>query len=172
MLFEVAITVFYRRMYKERRKTLSIATKVRHEINSTNTVNVEFRHIKNVDRFEIDAEILNGGHCSGNEIGDAYENLEHQFNIDDFRANVDYPAGEDFECNKNNQRINNNLNCTIFEAMLQIYSFYLRHNISWAALEDIAHLGNIILGSTSILTTKHIFKKMFAIDNTHILEIQ
>lgn len=53
------------------------------------------------------------------------------------------------------------LDCTIKDAMLLIYSFQTRHNISWTALEDLALLINTILGNESLPTSKYLFKKLF-----------
>lgn len=60
-----------------------------------------------------------------------------------------------------NQLIHPYLNCTINDAMLMVYSFYLRHNLTWAALEDLLHLVNTVLGVKSLPTTKHSFKQKF-----------
>lgn len=68
---------------------------------------------------------------------------------------------EDYESDNNNGPVHEYLNCTVNDAMLLIYSFYSRHNLTWAALEDLAHLVNTILGNESLPTTKYSFKKMF-----------
>lgn len=60
------------------------------------------------------------------------------------------------------------LDCTVNDVMSMMYSFFLRHNLTWAALEDLAQMVNTILGNTSVPATKYLFKKMFELQKVNI----
>lgn len=80
-----------------------------------------------------DLSYING--CS------AAENIAHNFDPDDF------------------QKIHENLNCTVNDAMLIIYAFSIRHNLNWNAVKDLAILVNTIIGNSVLSPSKYIFKK-------------
>lgn len=63
--------------------------------------------------------------------------------------------------NNYNQPVHEFLNCTVNDAMLLVYSYHLRHNLTWKALEDLTLLLNTVLGKKSLPTTKYAFKKKF-----------
>lgn len=53
------------------------------------------------------------------------------------------------------------LQCSIEDALNMLCMFSVRHNLSWIAMEDLASLINMILGTDSIPTSKYLFKKRF-----------
>lgn len=61
------------------------------------------------------------------------------------------------------------LSCTIHEALVAIYSFYTRHNVSWVALEHICCLVNFILGNDALPKSKYSIKKFFDSKKTEII---
>lgn len=67
----------------------------------------------------------------------------------------------EFNNNNYNQPVHDFLNCSVGDAMLLVYTFYSRHNLTWVALEDLVHLVNTILGQKSLPTTKYSYKKKF-----------
>jgi hypothetical protein len=62
----------------------------------------------------------------------------------------------------NDQRkVNANSNTTISEALLMVLAYFLRHNLTWQALEHLLLLINSILGSSVLPKSKYLFKKVF-----------
>lgn len=77
-----------------------------------------------------------------------------------------------FENNKYNEPVHEYLDCSIKDALAMLYSYYVRHNLSWVALKDLIILINAILGVNSLPISKHMFKKLFMPKNratTHLL---
>jgi hypothetical protein len=60
-----------------------------------------------------------------------------------------------------NEKVHENLICSKTDAMLMILMFYLRHNLSLTALDDLLFLINTILGVSSLPKSTFLFKKMF-----------
>lgn len=57
-----------------------------------------------------------------------------------------------------------NLNCKVSDAMLMILSFFLRHRLTWVALEDMLTLFDTLIGTNSRLPkTKYFFQKVFRV---------
>jgi hypothetical protein len=62
----------------------------------------------------------------------------------------------------NDQRkVHSNSNTTISEALLMVLAYFLRHNLTWQALEHLLLLINSILGSSVLPKSKYLFKKVF-----------
>lgn len=53
------------------------------------------------------------------------------------------------------------LNCSVNVAIHMILTFYLKHNLSWVALEDLLLLFNVIVGGNIFPKSKFLFKKRF-----------
>lgn len=58
-------------------------------------------------------------------------------------------------------RVHENIDCTKKDALHMIYAYFVRHNLSWTALEDLCRLINNIIGTDCIPSSKYIFKKIF-----------
>lgn len=56
------------------------------------------------------------------------------------------------------------LTCTLNDAMTMIYAYNIRHNLTWEATEDLAHLINGIIGTNKIPSSKYKFKSKFQRD--------
>lgn len=83
---------------------------------------------------------------------DVFEQLHQDGNNrDEFNPN----AG------KYNELFNEHINCTILEVMTMIFSFFMRYNLPWNALIDLARMFNKIIGHAAIPASKHIFKRLF-----------
>lgn len=68
---------------------------------------------------------------------------------------------DEFGRDNHNRPIHEYLDCTINDAMQMVFSFYLRHELTYAALEDLLRLINTILGVKSLPTSKYSFRKKF-----------
>lgn len=64
------------------------------------------------------------------------------------------------------------LSCSVKEAMQMIYTFSVRHSLSWTATEDVAQLVNSILGNSAIPSSKYLFRKMFCKKNSPAIHFQ
>lgn len=52
-------------------------------------------------------------------------------------------------------------NCTVFDAMLMIHAYSIRHDLSWTAIEDLITLMNRVIGEVKIPPSKYLFKQKF-----------
>lgn len=57
-----------------------------------------------------------------------------------------------------------NTDCTVYDTFLMIYSYSVRHGLTWEAVEDLARLVNRIIGENKIAPSKYVFKKKFQTD--------
>lgn len=62
-------------------------------------------------------------------------------------------ANEDF------RKLHPSTDCTVIDAYSMIYTFAIRHNLTWEAIEDLALLGNNFIGSPVLSSSKYKFKK-------------
>lgn len=62
---------------------------------------------------------------------------------------------------KYNQPVHPFLSCTKEDALVAVYSYYVRHNISWVALEHLCDLINFILGNDALPRSKYLLKQFF-----------
>lgn len=69
---------------------------------------------------------------------------------------------EDF-CN-----LHPNTNCTVYDALLMVHTYSIRHNLSWTAIEDLIRLMNHVIGEDKLPTSIHIFKEKFKKSNNCI----
>lgn len=60
---------------------------------------------------------------------------------------------------KDFQKLHSNTDCTVIDALCMIYTFAIRHNLTWEAIEDLVRLSNRIIGSQQLQPSKYIFKK-------------
>lgn len=77
----------------------------------------------------------------------------------------------DVEYNINDEPVHEFLDCTKKNALTCLYSYYVRHNLSWVALSDLAKLINTILGIDALPTTKYMFKKIFGIKDKSVVHL-
>lgn len=77
----------------------------------------------------------------------------------------------DVEHNIYNEPVHEFLECTKKDALTCLYSYYVRHNLSWVALSDLAKLINTILGVDALPTTKYMFKKIFGIKDKSVVHL-
>lgn len=59
------------------------------------------------------------------------------------------------------RKLHANTECTVTDAMLMIYSYAVRHSLSWVATEDLARLVNKVIGKDVLSPSKYHFKKKF-----------
>lgn len=59
-----------------------------------------------------------------------------------------------------------NTNCTVFDALLMIHAYSIRHDLSWTAKEDLIRLVNRTIGEDKLPPSKHILKQKFKKLNT------
>lgn len=72
---------------------------------------------------------------------------------------------DDFFNTITDQLIHPNLNCKVADAILMILSFFLRHRLTWVALEDMLALFDALIGTQSRLPkTKYFFKKVLQVE--------
>lgn len=72
---------------------------------------------------------------------------------------------DDFFNTITDELIHPNLSCKVSDAMLMILSFFLRHRLTWVALEDMLTLFDALIGTQSRLPkTKYFFQKVFRVD--------
>lgn len=57
-----------------------------------------------------------------------------------------------------------NTNCTVYDTFLMIYTYSIRHGLTWEAVEDLARLVNRVIGQEKIPPSKYIFKQKFQRD--------
>lgn len=57
--------------------------------------------------------------------------------------------------------LHSNTDCTVYDAFLMIYTYSIRHGLSWEATEDLARLVNRVIGEEKIPPSKYIFKQKF-----------
>lgn len=82
------------------------------------------------------------------------EDVPHASNPDDDYFNI-----------ISEQLIHPNLDCKTAEAIAMILAYFLKHHLTWVALEDLLTLFHDILGDESNLPkTKYLFKKCFGLD--------
>jgi hypothetical protein len=65
---------------------------------------------------------------------------------------------------ENLDKIHPALTCTTSDALVMILSFYLKHNLTWVALEHLLMLVNSIFGSKVLPESKYAFRKIFPSD--------
>lgn len=83
--------------------------------------------------------------------------------------NCDDKDEDDFFNNINDELIHPNLNCKIADAVLMILSFFLRHRLTWVALEDMLKLFDALIGRESRLPkTKYFFTKVLNKDESAV----
>lgn len=61
--------------------------------------------------------------------------------------------------------LHSNTDCTVHDAFLMIYTYSIRHGLTWEAVEDLARLVNRVIGQKKIPPSKYIFKKKFHRDD-------
>lgn len=61
-----------------------------------------------------------------------------------------------------NQKVHPLLECSKLDAMQMVLAFFMRHNLTFVALEDLMHLINKILGNEALPTSKYFFFKLFS----------
>jgi hypothetical protein len=88
---------------------------------------------------------------------------------DDSDNNVSDNDSDQNNMFNNNDKIHPSLECSKSDCLLLILCFFLRHNLSWTALEHLLLLINTILGSVVLPNSKYLFKKVFQPDNQPIL---
>lgn len=103
---------------------------------------INFNNIENENGEIFNNTDLDDPTESGEDSDDLADQLE-DFEIDDYRT------------------VHENLSCSVNTAMLLIYTFFIRYNLSWSALEDLCMLINEILERKSIPTSRYLFKKKF-----------
>lgn len=67
--------------------------------------------------------------------------------------------------------VHDNLLCTKKDAMILLYTYYVRHTSSWEALSDLGKLINSILGHKALPTSKYMFKKLFTSQNSSTVHL-
>lgn len=78
----------------------------------------------------------------------------------------------DEQSNLNFKSVHPLLPCSVKEAMLMIYTYSVRHSLSWTAVEDAAQLVNAILGNSAIPASKYLFRKFFSHKNCPTIHLQ
>lgn len=90
---------------------------------------------------------------------------ESENDSDSEGENANISADDDFFETVTDELIHPNLNCKVADAVLMILSFFLRHRLTWVALEDMLALFDALIGSQSKLPkTKYFFKKVFRVE--------
>lgn len=59
------------------------------------------------------------------------------------------------------QKIHENLECSVKDAMNMIYAYSVRYSLTWRALEDLVRLINTIVKTDNLIPSKYLFKKMY-----------
>lgn len=72
---------------------------------------------------------------------------------------------------KYNVPVHEFLTCTKKDALISLYAYYVRHNLSWVALTDLAKLINTILGENSLPTSKYMFKRIFQVKDKTVIHL-
>lgn len=87
--------------------------------------------------------------------------MQYEENDDDTQSSCnDYE--DDFFRSITDQIIHPNLQCKTADAIIMILGYFLRHDLTWVALEDLLDLFHNVLGDESRLPkTKYFFKKFF-----------
>lgn len=61
--------------------------------------------------------------------------------------------------NEDLRKLHTNTSCTVIDALVMIYAFAIRHNLTWEATEDLVRLSNRIIGKEELPPSKYVFKK-------------
>lgn len=93
--------------------------------------------------------------------------VEIEENLTDFEENLIF--GSENEADTSSEKLDDEtlhdvkLKCSKRDIREMLLTFYLRHNLSWAALEDLLILINMILGEKFLPSSKYLFKKSFPV---------
>lgn len=131
---------------------------------TTNTINTTI----NFTRRNVPRRRLPDRQNISAQSSDTGNNEDHMNDDDSFidPENLDEPE-IDYHANLH-KPVHPYLSCTKGEALLAIYSYYVRHNISWVAVEHLSHLINFILGLESLPKSKYTIKKLLNIGNNEM----
>lgn len=86
------------------------------------------------------------------------ENTENCVSFDNLNENNTDFSFVDFD---SIQKIHDNIQCSVKDAMSIIYAYSVRYSLTWEAVEDLVRLVNSILGTNNLIPSKYLFKKMF-----------
>lgn len=118
------------------------------------------------DDLEIENESSNGDDANENtSSGCSFDNIDdpnEYFDYSDEWAE-DMSSFEPQNISDLNY-LHPNTNCTVYDAILMIYTYSTRHGLTWEAIEDLARLMNRVIGEKKIPPSKYIFKKKFQRD--------
>lgn len=97
------------------------------------------------------------------ELNLSEENILNNFSstFDETVIDTNYDENENNFCVNHFRKIHKSLDCTVMDVYSMIYAYSVRHNSNWAAVEDLIHLVNSIIGENSLPSSKYMFKKMF-----------
>jgi hypothetical protein len=114
-----------------------------------------------IPRLSISSMISSSSEKSQNDTEN--ENIELSDSNSD---NDENSQDSDFNTETNDlfndqRKVHPNSNTTISEALLMVFAYFLRHNLTWQALEHLLLLINSILGSSVLPKSKYLFKKVF-----------
>lgn len=79
-------------------------------------------------------------------------------------VNIDIEKNSVEDWFNNSENIHPHMDCKKSEAMAMIMLYYLKHNLSWAALTDLLKLINSIFGADILPQSKYLFKKLFPLE--------
>lgn len=91
--------------------------------------------------------------------GSTNENfIENDSDFDELTEQTEFFA--QYEINTEDMRnLHPNTNCTVLDVHCMIYAFFIRHNITWTAVQDLLLLINRIIGKNELQTSVQTFKK-------------
>lgn len=127
--------------------------------NDLNNINNNCNDNNDTDAME--NEEIGSFNASGPTIEMSNEDInfiENEYEFEELTEQTEYFAqhmvdAEDM-CN-----LHPNTNCTVLDVYCMIYAFFIRHNITWTAVEDLLLLCNNIIGNNILQSSVHTFKK-------------
>lgn len=134
--------------------------KLEHPI--SNTIQIE-SHSGSIQSVQSDTAV------NVNEIDQSAGDAIEDFIAEDVTMNDEIFAEEpnDDDDDKMDQNIEDfrilhpNTNCTVYDALLMIHTYSIRHDLSWTAIEDLIKLTNQFIGEDKLPTSIHLFKQKF-----------
>lgn len=106
-------------------------------------------NVTKIPQYDEIAENVNtDNELNSNEIFEVFEEVEEEMSYDE--QNFD---SEDM------RKLHPNTDCTVIDAICMTYTFAMRHNLTWNAVEDLLNLLNRIIGREELAASKHMFKK-------------
>lgn len=121
----------------------------------------------NCSEFSFESICLNANsHIQGTNLVTPNEATADIENDDWFPfENIDEPFEADddiqFENIADSCLLHPNTDCTVSDAFVMVYAYFIRHSLTWTGVEDLIRLINCIVGDKKLPPSKHIFKKKF-----------